>query len=116
MNDTSHNDRLDKLEGFTSQLSKDFLESHDALSEQIQRIEMMLTNQEAPAPQHDKLFKALAKAQTEIVNAEMDATNPHYGSQYASLDSVLKAIRGPLSKNGIAFFQLPGRKQTNRKG
>ena len=107
MTDTSHDDRLDRLEKLTTQLSKDFLESHDALSEQTQRIEMALTNQAAPAPSHDKLFKALAKAQTEIVNAEMDATNPHYGSQYASLDSVLKAIRGPLSKNGIAFFQLP---------
>lgn len=77
-------------------------------------IEMALTNQAAPVSQHDKLFKALAKAQTEIVNAEMDATNPHYGSQYASLDSVLKAIRGPLSKNGIAFFQLPGNKRTDK--
>lgn len=80
----------------------------------LDSIETGLLNQEAPAPAHDKLFKALAKAQTEIINAEMDATNPHYGSQYASLDSVLKAIRGPLSKNGIAFFQLPGNKRSDK--
>jgi len=86
----------------------------NSLGHELTELQAVLINQEPPAPQHDKLFKALAKAQTEIVNAEMDATNPHYGSQYASLDSVLKAIRGPLSKNGIAFFQLPGNKRTEK--
>lgn len=86
----------------------------NSLGNELVAIQDALTRQPEPEPRHDKIFKALAKAQTEIINAEMDATNPHYGSQYASLDSVMKAIRGPLSKNGIAFFQLPGRKTTDK--
>jgi hypothetical protein len=62
-------------------------------------------------PQHDKLFTALAKAQTEIQNAEKDAEVDagQYKYQYATLDAVLNALRGPLSKNGLSLLQLPGR-------
>ena len=63
-----------------------------------------------PSPSHDKLFAALAKAQGEMHNAEHDATNPHYGSSYATLASCLSAVREPLSKNGLSIMQLPGRK------
>lgn len=58
-------------------------------------------------PKHDALFGALAKAQTEIQNAEQDAENMHWRTKYATLASVMNAIRGPLSKNGLAILQLP---------
>jgi hypothetical protein len=76
----------------------------------IHDIQDMLVNQEAPKSSIDKLFTALAKAQGQMHNAEMDATNPHYGSSYATLASCLSAVREPLSANGLSLMQLPGRK------
>ena len=32
-------------------------------------------------------------------------TNPHYKSEYAPLDEVIKAVKEPLNKNGIFFLQ-----------
>lgn len=52
-----------------------------------------------------ELATALAKAQGEIGAAIKSATNPHFRSKYADLASVIEAIKGPLSKNGIAFLQ-----------
>lgn len=54
----------------------------------------------------DKLVAALAKAQAEMRGAAKDSTNPHFRSKYADLASVVDAIRGPLTKHGIAFLQL----------
>lgn len=81
------------------------------LNERQDNLEVMLTNQEAPRPAHNELFAALAKAQAEIKNAEHDAeadAGP-YKYKYATLDAVLNAIRGPLSKNGLSFIQMPTR-------
>ena len=52
-----------------------------------------------------ELYGALAKAQGEITNAMKDSKNPHYGSDYASLASILDTVKPALSKNGIAVFQ-----------
>lgn len=52
-----------------------------------------------------ELAKALAKAQGEIKNAIKDSENPHFRSRYADLASVVDAIKGPLSSNGIAYVQ-----------
>ena len=52
-----------------------------------------------------ELFSALAKAQGQIENASKDNTNPFFKSKYADLASVWKAIRGPLSANGLALIQ-----------
>ncbi len=76
------------------------------------KIEVGFTHEE-PRSGTDKLFAALAKAQGEMHNAEHDATNPHYGSSYATLASCLSAVREPLSKNGLSLMQLPGRKVEN---
>lgn len=54
------------------------------------------------------LTAALSKAQGEITGAVKDADNPFFKSHYADLQSVWDAIRGPLSKNGLAVMQLPG--------
>ncbi|MDX1429938.1 MAG: ERF family protein [Rhodothermales bacterium] len=84
----------------------------DSFGNELAELQSVLINQAAPEPTHDKLFAALAKAQGEIKNAEHDAEADagQYKYKYATLDSVLNAIRGPLSKNGLSIIQLPGRK------
>jgi len=54
-----------------------------------------------------KLATALAIAQGEMEGAKKDATNPFFNSVYATLDSVVTALRLPLSKNGLSYVQLP---------
>lgn len=54
-----------------------------------------------------ELAAALAKAQGAMGGASKDAENPHFRSRYASLASVVDAIKGPLSANGIAYYQTP---------
>lgn len=88
----------------------------DGLSERIDmdssNIDLLIQRTgDSVTPEHDKLFAALAKAQSEITAAELDATG-QAGTRvysYASLASVMKAIRGPLSKNGLSLIQLPER-------
>lgn len=53
----------------------------------------------------NELAQALAKAQSEIKDAMKDSKNPHFKNDYASLSSVLEAIREPLSKNGLSLLQ-----------
>lgn len=48
---------------------------------------------------------ALASAQGEMEDAAKDRKNPHFGSKYADLASVVQAVRAPLSKHGIAYLQ-----------
>jgi len=52
-----------------------------------------------------ELAAALAKSNLEIRNAELDRVNPHFKNRYATLGSILNAIRVPLAKNGIAPVQ-----------
>lgn len=52
---------------------------------------------------------ALAKAQGDMDNAEKSATNLHFKNTYATLGDVMNACREPLSKNGLAFVQMPVR-------
>ena len=55
-----------------------------------------------------KLATALVKAQAEVESALKFSTNPHYGSPYADLTSVLTAIKPALAKHGLAMVQYPG--------
>lgn len=52
-----------------------------------------------------KLAEALAKAQSVMGGAAKDKTNPHFGSKYADLASVMDACREPLAQNGLAVVQ-----------
>lgn len=54
---------------------------------------------------NQKLYAALAKAQGEIRPATLDKDNPYFKSRYASLGSVMEAIRGPLASQGLAISQ-----------
>ena len=55
----------------------------------------------------DQLATALAKAQGQLEGAKKGSENPHFRSKYADLASVVDALRGPLSENGLAYLQLP---------
>lgn len=50
------------------------------------------------------LMVALSKAQGEMTHASRTAENPHLRRKYADLASVLDAVRGPLSKHGLALI------------
>jgi hypothetical protein len=54
----------------------------------------------------NELAAALSLAQGAMTNAVMNRINPHFKSQYADLSSVIDAIRGPLSQNGLAVTQV----------
>lgn len=62
-----------------------------------------------PALEHSpalgKWAEAMAQAQSEIENAKADSENPHFGSTYADLASIIAAVRAPLAKAGIARHQ-----------
>jgi hypothetical protein len=54
-----------------------------------------------------KFATAMAKAQATMGGAAKDSRNPHFNSAFADLASVVNAVKGPLSTNGIAFVQMP---------
>ena len=58
-----------------------------------------------------RLAPALVLAQTEMGGAVKDAANPFFKSKYADLGSVIKAIKEPCSKHGLAYIQLPIRSE-----
>lgn len=62
--------------------------------------------------QFHELAAALAKAQGQITGASKDAANPHFKSDYATLDSVWAACRAPLSSNGLSVIQSPAVTET----
>lgn len=48
---------------------------------------------------------ALIKAQAEIKHAQVDAQNAHLKNKYATLESVIDAVKNPLLKNDIVILQ-----------
>jgi len=52
------------------------------------------------------LIESLVKAQSEMTHAAFDQTNPHFKSKFASLKSVIDAIKPALNANGIFFMQV----------
>lgn len=54
-----------------------------------------------------KIAKALAQFSTLCTGVIKDAQNPHFRNDYASLGSVLDAIRSPLVECGLAVMQFP---------
>lgn len=54
----------------------------------------------------NELAAALSKAQSEIVGAVKDSTNPHFKSGFASLESVMDCVKAPLARHGLAYTQL----------
>jgi hypothetical protein len=54
----------------------------------------------------NEIATALCKAQSQMQHATKDAVNPAFKSQYATLASVIDAVKKPLTTNGIAFPQF----------
>lgn len=52
-----------------------------------------------------ELYAALAAVQKEVRNAPKDCKNPHFGSRYASLGSVIDTVKPTLEKHGLIFVQ-----------
>ena len=53
-----------------------------------------------------KIAMALSKAQSAIKGAVKDSKNPFFKSDYANLESVIEAIRGPMIDNELSFTQM----------
>jgi hypothetical protein len=53
-----------------------------------------------------ELIKALVKARRGFTSIKKDATNPHFKSKYATLDSVLDAVMPALTDNGLTVLQV----------
>lgn len=51
------------------------------------------------------VVKALTQVQSKIRGAKKDAKNPHFRSDYATLESVLEAVRVPLAEAKLAVIQ-----------
>jgi len=52
---------------------------------------------------------ALKKAQDAISPVKKDAINPFFESKYATLESILDAIKGPLDNNSLVITQIGDR-------
>lgn len=55
-----------------------------------------------------KLMGAMLAVQGAVDGVSKDATNPAFKRKYASLESVVDAIRPPCQANGIVVMQAPG--------
>jgi hypothetical protein len=65
-----------------------------------------MDNGHTPAPA--KLMAALARAQAELQPAPKRGKNAFLKNEYATLDDVIGAVRGPLAAHGLGFMQLLG--------
>ncbi len=54
-----------------------------------------------------EITKALIEFHQEIGIIKKDAKNPFFKSEYATLSSILEAIKNPLYLNGLTFVQFP---------
>ena len=108
-------ERLNTLESHVAKQTKLFTDRQDTMNDLLSHAMTRMDNIEAPpaTPDRSEIFTALAKAQNSIKNAEEDAAaevqmkkGGKFSYSYATLASVLDAVRGPLSENGIALFQV----------
>ena len=58
--------------------------------------------------QLNELATALAKAQATFPAVPKSGKNPFLKNEYATLDDIIGAVRGPLGENGLSFLQLLG--------
>jgi hypothetical protein len=60
---------------------------------------------EYKSTQTNELFAALAKAQSEMENANPETSNTFFKSKYADLAAIIKASRPALTKHGLSIAQ-----------
>ena len=51
-----------------------------------------------------ELYKAIYQARKKFAKVHKDATNPHFKSKYASLESVLDAVEDALTENKLLIY------------
>lgn len=59
--------------------------------------------------QKNQLHEAYVKAYAEMQNVTKNAANSFFGSDYATLDAVLDAVRPVFAKHSLAVMQVPGK-------
>lgn len=64
-------------------------------------------------PTNDKVCAALVAAQAEMPAATKDSDNAFLHNRYASLGSVIKAVRPVLAKHKLAILQIPSCETSN---
>ena len=62
-----------------------------------------IINGPSSSPSTGELTKALAAAQAEYPVVAYDSANPHFKSKFASYAACCEALRGPLTKQGLAL-------------
>jgi hypothetical protein len=55
----------------------------------------------------DFIDEAIRQVQIEVERAIFDKRNPHHKNQYASLESIITALKGPANKHGMSIIQHP---------
>jgi len=55
----------------------------------------------------DAIDEAIRQVQIEVERAIFDKRNPHHKNQYASLESIITALKGPANKHGMSIIQHP---------
>ena len=58
------------------------------------------------AIKNDDFMKAYLAAQKEVTHATRDGENPHFGSQYSTLQSVIDTAKAALNPQGLIFHQV----------
>jgi hypothetical protein len=53
--------------------------------------------------QINEISTALSKCQAELKNPSKSSKNPFFKSNYANLDSVIEAVKGPAAKFGLSY-------------
>lgn len=53
------------------------------------------------------IYKKLLQFQEQNVKVEKDGVNPHFKSDYTTLNEVLDKVRGPLNKLKVVIIQSP---------
>jgi len=61
-----------------------------------------------------ELVGALCSAQADMGSIGRDGKNPHFKSQYATLDNILDTVRPILAKNGLVLIQGCKNEQTEK--
>ncbi len=62
---------------------------------------------ELQSPEIKDLVSALVKAQANVRHAFLDAENPHFRSDYATLESVIDAVKPAFLAQGLVIVQQP---------
>jgi len=86
---------------------KQILDAIAGLKKQIEQLEIRPVMPLQPSKSDDlkELFMALAKAQSEMKTAGLNAENPYFKSAYSDLAEIVRVSWPALTKNGLSVIQ-----------